>query len=242
MKPDPRLAEMRAAWEDKPALRAVYADYYRRLAGALRPGPTLEVGGGAGNLKSFAPEVLSMDILQAPWLDLMADAHALPFADASFENVVMLDVFHHIERPRVFLDEAARILRPGGRLAMIEPAITPLSWLFYNFLHPEPVILCHDLFADRPPVRGRDPFEANQAIPSLMFGRHRRQFEAEFPALGIAAIERLSFLAYPLSGGYRSWSLLPMRLVEAMIRVESALAPALGRLAAFRLFVVLDRV
>lgn len=242
MEPDPRLAEMRAAWENKPTLRAVYADYYRRLAGALRPGPTLEVGGGAGNLKSFAPEVLSMDVLRAPWLDLIADAHALPFADGSFENLVMLDVLHHIERPRVFLDEAARVLRPGGRLAMIEPAITPLSWLFYNFLHPEPVILAHDPLADRPPVPGRDPFEANQAIPSLMFGRHRRRFEAEFPALAIAVIERLSFLVYPLSGGYRSWSLLPVRLVGPMTRVEDALAPALGGFAGFRLFVVLDRV
>jgi SAM-dependent methyltransferase len=238
---DPRLVEMRAAWENKPALRAVYAGYYERLARALRPGPTLEVGGGFGNLKSFAPAVISIDILPAPWLDLMADAHDLPFANSSFENLVMFDVLHHIERPLAFLAEAARVLRPGGRLAMMEPAITPLSWVFYSCFHPEPVVMSEDPLAEKARRPARDPFEANQAIPSLLFGRHRARLERAVPDLRISTIERMSFLAYPLSGGYRAWTLLPASLVRPLTRIEDWVAPALGRLAAFRLFAVLER-
>jgi SAM-dependent methyltransferase len=232
---------MRAAWKRKAALRAVYAGYYERLARALRAGPTLEVGGGFGNLKSFAPEVVSMDILAAPWLDLMADAHDLPFADASFENLVMFDVLHHIERPRAFLVEGARVLRPGGRLAMMEPAITPVSRVFYGCFHPEPVVMGEDPLTEGPRRPARDPFEANQAIPSLLLGRHRARLERAVPELRILTVERTSFLAYPLSGGYRAWSLLPVALARPLMRVEGALAPALGRLAAFRLFAVLER-
>ena len=41
----------RAIWRKKPALRAVYGDIYRRIDARRRPGRTLEIGGGSGNLK-----------------------------------------------------------------------------------------------------------------------------------------------------------------------------------------------
>jgi len=80
----------------------------------------------------------------------------------------MLDVLHHLERPVAFMREAARVLRPGARLAMIEPGITPLSWPFYNFLHQEPVILSQDPFAMTERRPDKDPFDSNQAIPTLL--------------------------------------------------------------------------
>ena len=96
-------AERRAAWDAKPVLRALYHDYYRRMARACRPGRTLEIGGGSGNFKAFAPTVVSTDVTLAPWLDAVCDAHALPFAAASFDNLVLFDVLHHLERPPLFL-------------------------------------------------------------------------------------------------------------------------------------------
>ena len=69
-------------------------------------------------------DVITSDILSFPGIDVVADAHRLPFADQSFAGVVMLDVVHHLERPIEFLKGASRVLKPGGRLAMIEPATT----------------------------------------------------------------------------------------------------------------------
>lgn len=37
----------------------------------------------------------------------------------------MIDVLHHLAKPKLFFGEARRILEPGGRLIMIEPAVTP---------------------------------------------------------------------------------------------------------------------
>ena len=68
---DPRLAEHRRVWERKPALRAVYGDYHRRMLDALPDqGRYLEVGSGSGNLRDAKPDadVTTIDILPTPWV------------------------------------------------------------------------------------------------------------------------------------------------------------------------------
>lgn len=238
---DARLVEQGRRWQAKPVLRALYTDLYRRMAAACVAGPTLEVGGGSGGFKEFAPDVISADILAAPWLDLQADAQFLPFADRSFGNIVMVDVLHHIAFPRLFLAEAARVLVPGGRLVFCEPAITAASWPFYRFLHPEPVRWHCDPLAVGPVDSGRDAFDANQAIPTLLLGRDRARLERAAPSLQILAVDWLSLLAYPLSGGFQPWSLVPEGAVEALLRWEDRVPRWARRLSAFRLIAVLAR-
>jgi SAM-dependent methyltransferase len=48
-----------------------------------------------------------------------ADAAALPFRDRSFEAICCFAALHLIERPWAALDEMARVLAPGGRLALL---------------------------------------------------------------------------------------------------------------------------
>lgn len=235
------LAEHHAIWQQKPVLRAIYTDFYRRILAASRPGRTLEVGGGSGNLKEFSAEVVSTDIVYTPWLDVAADAQALPFVRESFTNVVAVDVLHHIEHPRRFLLEVERVLRPRGRLILLEPAITPISWGFYHFFHPEPVKMRVDPLSDVTADPYRQPFDANQAIPTLLFGRYQCRLKKMFPKLNIIRLQRLSLFAYPLSGGFRSWCLVPTSVVESLISLERLLSPLLGRLMAFRMLVILEK-
>ena len=236
-------ADYRAIWEAKPVLRAVYRDWYERMVSCCLPGRTLEIGGGSGNLKAFAPDVVSTDVLPADWLDTVCDAQRLPFVDRSFDNIVMLDVLHHLERPVRFFDEASRVLKPGGRIVMLEPGITPVSHIFFRSFHPEPVDMAVDPYVDGPIDPDKDPYDSNQAIPTLLFGKpHDRQaFERRFEGLAAIRTERLALLIYPLSGGFRTWSLVPAGMVRRLNGLERLLAPVLGWLAAFRLLIVVER-
>ncbi len=238
---DGRIAEHGRQWRKKPALRDIYIDLYQRMAAQLVPGPTLEIGGGSGIFKEFAPDTLSTDILPAPWLDLVADAQGLPFAANSFANIVMFDVLHHIEFPRKFLSEAERVLTPGGRIIMVEPGISPLSWPFYHFMHPEPVRMGDDPLVDGATDPNRDAFDANQAIPTLLFGRDAARLAQAFPGFKIASKQWLSLFAYPLSGGFKPWSLIPHALVKPVLKLENVLAPVVGPLMGFRLLVALEK-
>jgi SAM-dependent methyltransferase len=52
----------------------------------------------------------------------LADMYRLPLAEASFDVAVMQMVLHYAEDPAGVLAEAARVLRPGGRLIVIDIA------------------------------------------------------------------------------------------------------------------------
>jgi 2-polyprenyl-6-hydroxyphenyl methylase/3-demethylubiquinone-9 3-methyltransferase len=44
----------------------------------------------------------------------VADACALPYADASFDVVCAMDLLEHVDEPERLIDEVGRVLRPGG--------------------------------------------------------------------------------------------------------------------------------
>lgn len=240
-----QLREHRRAWMEKPALRAVYTDCYQRMVAQCVPGLTLEIGGGTGNLREFlrnkSASLVSSDIQWAPWLDIVCDAHALPITDSGVDNIVMFDVLHHLEKPRLFLNEAVRALRSGGHLIWCEPAITFLSYPFYRFFHPEPVRMRDDPLAFGTPSPDRDPFDSNQAVPTLLVRDDGDYIHSEIPSLRLVSTDWLSLFVYPLSGGFRSWSLVPARAVQPLLRFEQVLAPHLGRFCGFRLISVLER-
>ena len=236
-----QLEGYRALWERKPVLRVIYDDFYDRIAAVCRPGLTIEIGGGIGNLKRRLVEVVATDIQAAPWLDCVADAQRLPFAAASAANIVMVDVLHHLEFPTAFFREAERVLRPGGRVVMVEPAITWGSTLFYRLFHHEPVRTSADVLKDGNPDPHRDPYDSNQAVPTLLATRDRQRFHRLFPALRIERVEWFSLATYPLSGGFKSWSLVGEAVAHRLLRVERTLEPALGRLTAFRMLMTVDK-
>lgn len=233
--------DYRAIWQRKPALREVYADIYRQMLATTTDGRILEIGGGSGNFKDFAPDTVSSDITFAPWLDLVCDAQRLPFAKGAFGNIVMVDVLHHVENPVKALRGIAEVLRPGGRFIMCEPGITPLSGLFYKAFHQEPVDMSADPLPDGEISPDRHPWDSNQAIPTLLTTRFRGELARQVPELRLVGLDFFSFFAYPLSGGFKEWSLLPLAVARPLLSLEWSVRSMFGRLAGFRLLAVYEK-
>jgi SAM-dependent methyltransferase len=234
--------DYRVLWNRKSSLRAVYSDIYRRMLLHALPGRVLEIGGGSGNFKSFMPSAISTDITFTPWLDVVCDAQRLPFANESFANIVLVDVLHHIEYPIQALREFERILISGGRAIVCEPAITALSGAFYRRFHPEPVDMLGDPLKTGTIRSGKDPWDSNQAIPTLLVGRFRERLAGALPSLKLQSLDWFSFIAYPLSGGFRPWSALPVFMARPLLAVEWRMRKLIGPFAAFRLLAVYQKI
>ena len=239
------LASQRSAWERKPALRSIYRAWYERIGAELTPNrPTVEIGAGSGNFEEFLPGLIATDVIDAgDWLDCIADARRIPFRDGSVGNIVMTDVLHHLPRPLDFLRDAHRVLQPGGRLILMEPAGTPWARLVLGLFHHEPVHLKHDVFSeDGTPEPSNEGFTfANQAIATLLFVRSPEETSRRVPGLELKKVVRSDFIVYPATGGFSYFCLVPGRLAGPLQSLESRLVSRTGKLTAMRLLIVLER-
>jgi SAM-dependent methyltransferase len=235
------LAAQEAAWNGRPLVRHLYAGWYREVVRSLSPapGPTIELGSGIGRFREFLPDVVLTDIEPTSWTDTVVDAVALPFEDRSVANLVLFDVFHHLADPARFFDEAWRTLVGGGRVVIVDPYCSPVSYRAYRWLHDERT----DLAAPglmRDEQIASNPRESNQARATLVFFRKGTEYGARWPDLPIIERRRFSFAAYPLSGGFTGRKLVPDFLSRPLDVLELALTP-LAPLLAFRCLVVLER-
>jgi SAM-dependent methyltransferase len=110
----------------------------RRATLAEASGRTIDVGAGTGANLGLYPAAVSELILSEPDPHMAAKlqpklaasgiaaevvdapAESLPFEDSSFDTVVFTLVLCTVPDPEAALAEAARILKPGGRLLFVE--------------------------------------------------------------------------------------------------------------------------
>lgn len=230
---DPRTTELRRQIiAQKPFLRRVYADWYRQLQTWVDPAGSriLEIGSGASLSNQHFPNLIASDVFWLPWISLVLNGQQLPFADDELDAIIMVNTFHHITDPARFLREAARCLRPGGRVCMIEPWVTPWSRFVYTRLHHEPF----DPEAEAWILPERGPLSsANGALPWMVFERDREAFARDFPEWSPPAVKPMMPLVYLLSGGVSLRSLMPGWAYPLWAGLERLLAPLGPRRAMF---------
>jgi demethylmenaquinone methyltransferase/2-methoxy-6-polyprenyl-1,4-benzoquinol methylase len=119
-----RFAVGRLGWERKPD--GIYLDL---CAGTLDFGATLASAAGfRGHVvgADFVPAMLRLGRAKAARLEpVTADALDLPFPDASFDGAMVGWGVRNLVDLDGGLAEAARVLRPGARLVILEMALPP---------------------------------------------------------------------------------------------------------------------
>lgn len=230
------LSRHRAIWAARPELRAVYREWFTELLHEVRGlQPTVEVGCGPGFFKEYAAHLISLDVLPNPWVDVRCDAGTLPLRSGSVGALLMIDTLHHLAAPVAFMDEALRVLRPGGRLALVEPWITPLSFLLYRYLHHEKCRLGIDVAR---PFEGPDKnaLDGNAAIPFALL----RYLRARRHPLRLVRADTFVGLPYLVTFGFVLSRPLPSALIS-VARMAERLTGPFRKLAATRILAVWEK-
>lgn len=71
---------------------------------------------GAGNITLSVPNIIRMDITLTPHVDVVGDAHALPFLPETFSFIFSSAVIEHLRQPFLAAQEMDTALRNGGYL------------------------------------------------------------------------------------------------------------------------------
>lgn len=146
-----------AQWD---RIRSLYIDEREveaalvEIVGAEAPRDLLDLGTGTGRmLEVLGPRVVhalgidqSREMLAVARVNLeraglgngivrLGDMYQLPLADSCFDAVVIHQVLHYADRPAAALTEAARVLRPGGMLVLVDFAPHALEFLRDEHAH-----------------------------------------------------------------------------------------------------------
>ena len=81
----------------------------------------IELGAGVFPMSKWNTSIISTDIVESSHLDGLLDATRLELPEESLDGLFLQNTFHHIPDPDAFFKEAVRVLRPGGRLVIVDP-------------------------------------------------------------------------------------------------------------------------
>ncbi|MFO0812181.1 MAG: class I SAM-dependent methyltransferase [Gemmatales bacterium] len=106
-----------------------------------------------------------------------ADACEMPFADASFDAVCFSSVLHHIPEMRVALQQAFRVLRPGGLVFAYDPNVYHPAMALFR--HPKsPLYSAKGVSPNEKPLK---PRSIHKLLVECGYGNIRQWCQSNIP-------------------------------------------------------------
>jgi hypothetical protein len=188
----------------------------------------LEIGSGSSPLKYFLDSVVTSDVLQLEYLDIVFDCHQIAETDAipdhSIDIITLTNVLHHLSDPIRFLRGATKKLAPGGQIVLVEPYFSWISYPLYKTLHHEPV----NFNIQRPVLDEiQGPLStSNQAMPYMIFFSRPDWYGELGDCYELVKTKREYFtsLAYMVTGGISKTFPVPRSLYRWYFKLDRWLA------------------
>jgi len=231
----------RKHWNSKPLLRSIYRRFYKKIQARLRPGKNLELGSGICQIKEFIPDCVTSDLFLNPGVDRIETAYLLSYPNGSLNNIILFDVWHHLEYPGSALEEIGRALAPCGRVVICEPAMGFLSRIVYGLFHHEPLGFGKPIYWQPPEsLNLKDaPYFAAQARAWRIFCRN--EDAGHLVNWNVLECTAWADFAYLGSGGFSKPSLYPATFLPWLETLDRWLTRVSRPIFASRMLIVLEK-
>ena len=184
------------------ALGYLYKEWYELISNFLSKieGTNIELGCGASFIDQINKSIKKTDVFLNSNTDFKLDAMDIgKNFENKISNLILVNVFHHISDPELFLKSAEKSLLSGGRIIMIEPSNNYWSRFVYKFVGHEPF----DTRQIEWKFQSKDPLlDSNQALSWIIFERDYKKFKNLFPMFSLIQKKNMMPFSYLLSGGH----------------------------------------
>ncbi|CAN2170259.1 Methyltransferase type 11 [Candidatus Nanopelagicaceae bacterium] len=227
----------------RPAQRYYYKWLYSKIENELpKEGKILEIGSGYGMSEDFieSENIYRTEFMRNVPLGVHGgiDASNLLFDDHSFASTFAVDAIHHIPDSLMAIKELLRVTKIGGRVILVEPYVSLLSYPVYKIFHNEKTSMKLDISNHKSWV-SEAPEDGNQGVmQNLLKVIAINNQQVEFHKLKVVYFSPLSFFA---TGGLSRPIPIPKAFIRAIISIEKYFPLAILRVIASRFIVIFEK-
>jgi ubiquinone/menaquinone biosynthesis C-methylase UbiE len=207
----------------------------------------LELGAGSGQLTEFLTEesIIKLDIVKMPGIDVQADVYNIPIKNLSIDEIILVDVFHHLGKPWIFFEECYRILKKNGSLILVEPHRSIFSYPVFKLFHHEPMLLSRR-YTPGIPILNDDPSSADNGIPTSVFmNKKNKEFLVTILKNKFEIVDNIKFsdfLSFFATGGLnRNKSIIKGNLFRLLLEAENHLPQFFLKIFGSRMIIALTK-
>jgi SAM-dependent methyltransferase len=233
----------RKTYQNKDLIRIIYNNYYKKIKENIYTSnkkKILELGSGGGNIKKVIQNCITSDQFKNENIDRIENIYNINFKKNSISNIILIDVFHHLQFPGLALKEIHRVLIKNGRIIMVEPAMGFIPRTIYKIFHYEPNGFDLKINWNDTPKRipSLNQYFAAQSLPWRAFFLKELNLRSKYK---IKLIKPFSDFAFLLSGGYSYKAFYPKFLYSLIKLIDKILTSISIKIFSARMLIVLEK-
>jgi len=233
----------RNTYQNKKLIKIIYNNYYKKIKKNIyisNNRKILELGSGGGNIKKVIKKCITSDQFKNKNIDRIENIYKINFKKNSISNIILIDVFHHLQFPGLALKEIHRVLIKNGRIIMVEPAMGCIPRIVYKIFHYEPNGFNLKINWNHIPkkIPSLNQYFAAQSMPWRAFFLKELNLRSRYK---IKLIKPFSDFAFLLSGGYSYKAFYPKFLYSLIKLIDKILTSISIKIFSARMLIVLEK-